>query len=243
MRHSSEDELVLLYYGEPEGETAGHLEACVDCRERYQALQRDLNQVDIAPVPERARDYEDQVWSRLAPKLGARANSGVAGRARWWAWIPAGAVAALVIMAAFLAGRWSQPPVVAKVTPPAAESQQTVRERVLVVAVGDHLERSQMVIAELVNANPKEKLDSERGMAESLVGANRLYRQTATMAGDTSTASLLEDIERVLLEIAHSPDSATTGEVSRLRERVQQQGLLFRIRVVETQLKQKQGYL
>ena len=84
------------------------------------------------------------------------------------------------------------------------------------VAVGDHLERSQMVLVELVNADTKSAVDisAEREMAESLLQENRLYRQTAQVSGKTRMATVLEDLERVLMEIAHSPERAT-GDPSR----------------------------
>ena len=61
----------------------------------------------------------------------------------------------------------------------AADSQ--VRERVLLVAVGDHLERSQMVLIELANAGAHTGVDIsyEQKAAEDLLESNRLYRQTA----------------------------------------------------------------
>ena len=65
-----------------------------------------------------------------------------------------------------------------------------------------------MVLAELSNApDAKGKLDisDERQMAEELLDDNRLYRQTARTTGDTGVANVLDDLERVLIEIAHSP--------------------------------------
>jgi hypothetical protein len=55
------------------------------------------------------------------------------------------------VVVAFVAGRWSGAPVPAP-TPDAVAS--VAPERVLLVAVGDHLDRSQMVLVELLNADP-----------------------------------------------------------------------------------------
>ncbi len=234
--------MVLHYYGELP-EAAAHLSECAECRARYQALQRDLNVVDLPPVPERPAAYESQVWAKLAPQIGAsKPRPKWLGCLRSSFWAPVAAAAAIAV-GSFSVGRWTQAPVPGVGGRPAtvAEDSKSVRERVLIVAVGDHLERSQMVIAELVNAQPGTKLETERDLAESLVGPNRLYRQTAVMTGDTATASLLEDIERVLLEVAHAPDEVRGEQVERLRERIQQQGLLFRIRVTGSQLQQRIG--
>ena len=77
----------------------------------------------------------------------------------------------------------------------------------LLVAVGDHLERSEMLLIEIANANPRRSMNvvEERETAQDLVHANRLYRQTAATSGDDRVVSLLDDLERVLLEVAHSP--------------------------------------
>jgi anti-sigma factor RsiW len=67
-------------------------------------------------------------------------------------------------------------------------------------AVGDHLERSQMVLVELAHADTSGELDisAERQLADDLVASNRLYRQTAQQMGHANVAGLLDELERVL---------------------------------------------
>src|SRR6476660_8340780 len=48
----------------------------------------------------------------------------------------------------------------------------------------------------------------EQSRAEQLVAANRLYRQTAVSTGDARMAALLDELERVLVDIAASPAAA-----------------------------------
>jgi len=246
MNHLTEEQFVLYYYGEGDGSPAvrAHLDACEACRAEYASLQRVLNVVDAAPVPERGANYGAQVWNRLQPALGGR-------RLRWglpWLMLPpahhwaAAALVATLIVAAFLAGRYYP-----KARPyPAAGSQTAnagqVRERILLVAVGDHLERSQTVLLELVNAQPGQPLDvaSERRRAGDLVAENRLYRQTAARTGDTRVASLLDDLEPVLLEIAHGPDRLTPEEVENLRQRIEGDGILFKVRVVGSTVRHRE---
>src|SRR3984957_7335760 len=115
------------------------------------------------------------------------------------------------------------------------QNNQQMRERILLVAVGDLLERAQMVLAELDNApDGKSKLDisGERRMAQDLLDDNRLYRQTARTTGDNSMASVLDDLERVLLEIAHSPSEISSEQLNDLREQIESRGLLFKVRVL-----------
>ena len=66
-----------------------------------------------------------------------------------------------------------------------------MRERILLVDLGEHLDRSQMVLVELVSADESDAVDisGERARAEQLVAANRLYRQTADDTGDVGSPS------------------------------------------------------
>jgi hypothetical protein len=235
MKHLNEEQLVLYYYGE---ETAGiedHLGGCESCRESYHALQRVLNSVDSLPVPERSADYEAQVWRALERALPRKRSFA----ARWFTWKPvlAAVSMAALLVAAFLAGRTLHKPVLA-----VADSQ--VRERILLVAVGDHLERSQTMLVELSNAGTAKgglDISYEQRMAEDLLESNRLYRQTAANAGDIATASLLEDLERVLLEVAHSPSAMSDRQLQELRKQIEDQGILFKVKVFGSQVEQRQA--
>lgn len=237
--HLADDQLALHYYSEGGSEAAQHLERCEECRARYRALQIVLNSVDSAPVPERGPEYGAAVWKKLAPKLPRRPK-----RQRWlWLtpreWVLAG-VCATLLVGAFLAGRYSR---MAPVSPVAGNvNNQPVRERVLLVAVGDYLERSQMVLIELANAPGKQPLNiaSAQQNAEDLLEENRLYRQTALSTGDQGMASVLDDLERVLLDVAHSPSTLNQQEIERLQHRLEEQGVLFKIRVLGSRVQQRE---
>jgi hypothetical protein len=233
-QHLEEEDLILHFYGETGTAAEPHLASCADCRAQYQALQRVLNSVEADPVPHRGDEYPEQVWDRVAPKLSRR---------HWWTswlapnkWIPAVGAAALLIVA-FFAGRYSP-----RAEEPVAKTEQDgqVRERVLVVAVGDHLQRSKRLLVEIANADPNRGFDvlDQREMAEDLVYNNRLYRQTALTAGDARVAGLLEDLERVLIEISHSPEELQGARLQSLRERIRNEGLIFKIRVAGSKLAQ-----
>ncbi|MBZ5610155.1 MAG: hypothetical protein LAP38_17985 [Acidobacteriia bacterium] len=239
MNHLSEEQLVLFYYGEP-AEAGGieeHLVGCESCRADFRALQLVLNTVDSAPVPERSSEYGQAVWQRIETRLGARSRR----RAfHWWIWAPA---TAALVLSAFLAGRLSHRSEQAAVATNQQNNQQ-VRERILLVAVGDHLERSQMVLAELSNApEQKGKLDisDERQMAAELLDDNRLYRQTARATGDAGVASVLDDLERVLLEVAHGPSELSGQELGDLRHEIESRGLLFKVRVLGSQVREEES--
>ena len=71
----------------------------------------------------------------------------------------------------------------------------------------------------------------EQRAAEDLLESNRLYRQTATSAGDAATAKLLEELENVLLEIAHSPSEVSGKQLEELRKQIEKPGNFFKVKV------------
>src|SRR5258707_15861877 len=109
MEHIQEEQLILHYYGESEAPAMvdGHLSECAGCRTQYQSLQRLLNSVDAAPVPERGTEYGAQVWAKLAPQIKTRSRFN-------WLWLPGNwapiAATAVLVIAAFVAGRATQAP-------------------------------------------------------------------------------------------------------------------------------------
>jgi hypothetical protein len=233
MNHPSEEQFVLYYYGEG-ADVEEHIGGCEQCRASYQALQRVLNSVDSFPVPERAPDYENRVWASVEKKM--------VKKSRWlsFGWRPlfAAAAMALLVIGAFLAGHSWQKPAARQI----AANDPGVRERVLMVAVGDHLERSQMILVELANAGApaagRLDISYEQKTAEDLLESNRLYRQTAATNGDAATTALLEELERVLLEIAHSPSEVSARQLEELRRQIEDRGILFKVKVFGSQVEQ-----
>jgi hypothetical protein len=244
MNHLSEEQLILFYYGESDDDSPTdtldserHLEECGECRAHYASLQRVLNVVDGLPVPERSAEYGAQVWQRIEHRLGARRRS------LWmlpsaWRWAAASMAFAGLMVAAFVAGRLYPRHTPAQM---AAADTQT-GERVLLVAVGDYLERSQMVLIELTNANPKGSMDisNEQARAGDLVTETRLYRQTAERTGDTSITGVLDELERVLVDITHAPSKISPDQLDELRQRLEAEGILFKIRVLGSNVRNQE---
>jgi nanoRNase/pAp phosphatase (c-di-AMP/oligoRNAs hydrolase) len=99
-----------------------------------------------------------------------------------------------------------------------------------------------MVLIELANANPKSALDisAEQERAHGLVSETRLYRQTAEHTGDAAVAGVLDEMERVLLDITHEPSRLSPRELEKLRERLKAEGILFKIRVLGSNVRREE---
>jgi hypothetical protein len=243
MQHLTDDDLVLHYYGEldtaAEAQVATHVSACETCHRSYVRLQRVMAAIDSMPVPALGEGYERTVWARLEPSLGRRS--------RWFPWFvlsPAnvGWVAAVLVLiaGAFFAGRMTPH----QHTPGArTATADQIREGVLLVDVGEHLDRSQVMLVELLNADATGDavdLTTERENAEELVAANRLYRQAASATGDLALGQLLDELERLLVELAASPDQLPGDDLERVQQRIAAKDLLFKVRVVSSAVKQRQ---
>lgn len=241
MKHPSEEQLVLYRYRDAEsaGEIERHLEACEACRKTLAELDSLIAVVDSASVPEPpgGPHFEARVWYRLRPRFEERRAFDWMALFRPQRLALAGALVALVL-AAFFAGRfWPR-------REEAVMSAEQVRERILLVAVGDHLDRSKMVLVELVNAPAGAEVTniaSEQRRAEELVANSRLYRQTAESVGEAGVASVLEELERILVEIARSPTEISSHELASLRRRIETRGILFKVRVVSSEMREREN--
>ena len=244
MTHLTDDDLVLHYYGElpvaAETRAVEHLNGCETCRRGFTRLQRVLGAVSEPAVTADVEDgFERRVWARLQPNLRVERR----GWRSWLALAPAPlalAAAVLVLVgAAFFAGRVSSPRQPGSGETVAADG---VRERILLVDLGEHLDRSQMILVELVSAGAAGTADisGERAQAEQLLAANRLYRQTAATTGDNRVADLLEDLERLLVEVAAGPEQLSAAQLDAVRKQVEGTGLLFRVRVVSSAVRERQ---
>ncbi len=243
MKHMKEEELIAYREGvaEQRAVVAEHLAACERCRSELERIEAVLAALDTLPVPDPGADYGRQVWKEIAPRLAEKPD-------RWWqVWFEPRRLAAVggifaVIIAAFLVGRITK----RGGTGDNVANQEQVRERVLVVAVGEHLGHSERMLIELSNEapdNPKQKevdISAEQRRAEDLLQENRLYRQTALREGDAGLASVLDELERVLLDVAHSPGEVTPAQLEAIQKKIEARGILFKVRVVNKELQQRQ---
>jgi hypothetical protein len=249
--HISEEDLILRQYGEVEQPAAidAHLKICAECRAAHDEIRAALAAVSAADaaLPERGAGYGAQVWANVAPRLAL-------GRLAWLrlpgmprqSWALA-AVLVVMLLAGFLAGRFSRTDL-----PPAGGAiSQEARDRILLLAMGGHLERAQAMLAEIANLNgaghaatagppPGVDISTDRDRAADLVAAGRIYRSSASAAGETGLELLLDELERILTDIAHAPPEITREELHAIQKRIEDRGILLKIRAIGTQVRQRE---
>ena len=215
--HLTEQDLVLIYYGE--SPAPEHLASCSECSTQYRRLAAWLDRVTEDAVPPMPLDLP----TRIAALLPSR---------RRWPRIavPVGVAAALLL--AFQIGRRfpDQP-----APPPPA------RNALLQIALPDHLERSRVVLASVANASAGLDISTERRIAGDLLESNRLLRRSAASADQGAYEDLLEDVERLLAELAHSPAAPSAARLRELQDSIRAQALVFRLRVIESQLRNREN--
>ncbi|MGD1071296.1 MAG: hypothetical protein ABSB15_14240 [Bryobacteraceae bacterium] len=231
MKHLTEEDLIRLYYGEsgaPDG-ARDHLGECRECSSAAESLAATLKVCSEWNVPEPGSGFERSVWARLVPQMPGRDRTG------WFrVWVAAAAMAALIAIA-FIAGRTTPSP---QPSLTAGLSSQA-RQRILEISLADHLDRAAMLLTEISNATDTDAEDfsSDRARAQDLVEEGRLMRQLLASQGESATLAFLDEVERFMLEVANSPDKVGPEEIHRLQRRIGAGSLLFKVRIIESNLR------
>lgn len=235
MNHCTDDDLVLYYYGEDD-RPAGHVQACGACASRYQALTVVLQAVEAPDVPPRGDQYGLEIWQNIRHRLPPPAP--------WWQglftwqWAAVAAAAVFLVAVSFTAGRlWPSTPQEVATAPVVTDGDES-RRRVLLLTVADHLDQTDRVLTDIVNAAGGMDISGEQAWANDLMAASRLYRQQALETNDTSLAAVLDELERTLLDIIHRPSTVTNMDVEEIRRRIDSAALLFKVRVMSTELRE-----
>ncbi len=246
-----------------------HLESCPECAVTYREIADTLAMIAAPEAPERGDQYGLEIWQRIRHKLPERESgfsrfsgfwrfSGFSGFERFSGFGVA-AAAALLMIAAFIGGRvWQQRSGTPAATTAANSSHASNLENrehpahpenpehpenrtnlILLTSVADHLDRSERVLTDIMNA-PRGDISTEQGWATDLLNASRLYRQDAVDAGEDSVASVLDELERNLIEIVHSPSRISAADLDQIRRRIDAASLLFKVRVMSDELRQRE---
>ena len=215
------------------------------CAAAYREIAGTLALVVEPPLPERGDQYGLEVWQRIRHKLPEQGLP-------WWSlWFRGErlmlvAAAAVLVLAAFVAGRYlpreqaGSAPAPAPV-PTVADNGTAARQRILLSSVADHLDRSARVLSDVMNTSESRDISTEQRWAADLLTTSRLYRQDAEDAGEQSVASVLDDLERSLLEIVHSPSQISAADLEQIRRRIDAAALLFKVRVLSDDLRQRES--
>ena len=239
MNHLTEEDLIDLYYGEGNDRADAHVKACRDCSRKYSEYTRSLEEIRPPAVPLRSVDYGERVWEILRPRLVPYEKK-TAGWRGWAGWRVAIAAAgcAMLLAVVFLGGRYWERNTAKNAS--LADSPQAT-QRVVVVVLGDHLDRTERLLVQVEHSGSSDRAENAQMQSEAreLLASNRIYRVSANNSGDTALAGALDRLEGVLAEIANDPN-LTAADLTRLRDGMNTNGILFEIRVLHAR-SQRQG--
>ncbi len=264
--HYTDDDLVLHYYGEARRKGRRidrHLQRCARCADAFAGLARSLDAIERPSVPERSDRYGLEVWQRIRAELSLQDAP-----PSWRSWARRLAVmasAAVLVAAAFVGGRHfrsvsaappdpsgranasSRPGGPSALSGPASPSgsafaSDSPADRARLDAIADHLERAERMLLDLTNTpGGSVRIAREQAWASDMVAANRLYRDAAVQAGDQNVAAVLDALERSLLDIVHEPSTLTRDQLDRLVARLDSATLLFKVRVLADELRDREA--
>ena len=230
----------MHFYGDADdsAQVLEHMNACRECREEFERVSSLLGQIEPIEVPEPAAGFEQKTWLNVRERLPERPGSALRRFLSPPKWALAG-VMAMIVVVAFLAGRYLRPNS-SNITPP--PDTQANMQRGMLMAVGNHLERSQILLVEIMHTEPGDHdLSREQAQARDLLDSNRLYRAGAQKTGDPSVGRTLDELERVLAEIANGPTETTAADLQRVQRQIESQGLLLKMRVIGSKVQHEES--
>jgi len=246
MKHITDEDLTLLYYGEHEDPAlAVTVAKSEELSARYDALCAELKLADAYQPPQRGEDYGAEVWQQISSQLDSEDTRSTGRLGSWVASLVqprfslAGALSiALVAVLAFTLGRnggleVTNDPTAPMEAQPAMAMADIDSSRLLTHSVSAHLEQVNLVLTQFVNTS--ETSANETEYATDMLVANRLYRQAAVQQGNHKLAAFLADLEPLLIELAYRAQSGSPATRERMQQEVKD-GLLFRVRVMNKQL-------
>ena len=170
MAHYTEDELILYHYGEAphRDRIERHLQECAPCAATYGDIARTLALVGNLEVPERDDRYGLEMWQRIRHDLPPQEQPWFMGLMAWHRFALAGA-AAMVILAAFVAGLyWPRP---------GAASQEALQASNLAEVRGElHQMREMLTLSLMQQQSATERLRGVSGSAQIDQPGNEIVR-------------------------------------------------------------------
>ena len=230
MSHLTEEQLVAHYFAEDANRVAAetHLRICSRCDQVYEEISNALA-VHAPEPPAREPGYGKRLWRSIQAPL----QPYPATKRRYFAWprlVLAGACLLGFGATFYFGALWQR----SRMYPSQATTSPQAKERVVLLILDDHLDRSERLLVELnhAGAEPGDPDDALQAEARQLLPDNRLYRQAISASGDLIMSSALDHLEFVLLEIANSPDKLIGADLTRIEHEMNTDSLLFQIRVL-----------
>jgi hypothetical protein len=120
-------------------------------------------------------------------------------------------------------------------TPAAVNDEAPVRAADAVTMTAMHFEKSELLLRSFRNVRldepGKAEVDYEKKKAQQLVYQNMMLRREADSAGDVQTATLLEDLEPILIDIANLPKEPANDDIRVIKERVERKNIVALLQV------------
>jgi hypothetical protein len=255
MKQWTEQDLILLYYGELGTSRTRELNNAIKnsdtLRRDYNALCELLDHELCDKVPAPSSDLNHNIMARVKAQHAQQVSTKGRGLPVMpsklaWHWLRInrfGRVAAttaavlVVVMITFYLGRFSVMPENHQITKsqPATVFDQTDSQRMLIARVDSHIETGQRLFTLINNSNQESSIDIEarRQMVINLINFNRLYRRLAEKSGDARLAEVLQQMESVLIEFDNS-DGADSWK--RVKQRLNDTDLLYKLKVTNSRL-------
>ncbi len=125
--------------------------------------------------------------------------------------------------------------------PDLPDSPERVRSGDAETMTAMHFDKSETLLRSFRNLRLNEpgsaaEVSYERSRAQQLVYQNMMLRREADQRGDIQVASLLENLEPILLDISNLPDIPDKDAVRVIRERVERKNIVALLRVNSTAL-------
>ena len=225
-----------------------HLSQCSQCAAEYERLSWTLKVMDQRELPDVQPDYWQDYWARLSERLPDRPRKIV--WPEWRSWLPPLAVPgrpALVPVAAALlliaTGIFIGRTTILRVPGQGAPMQATVFDPGLIAEFNDlassYLERSKIVLMGLNNFNPRLddpnalNISSHRHLSQEVLRQGRALRNHQVATADPRLQFLIDEIERVLLQVANSGGDDPMWTIRMAQEGIDKNSILLRITLVE----------
>jgi hypothetical protein len=104
-----------------------------------------------------------------------------------------------------------------------------------------HFQKSELLLRSFRNVRlsatgSSTEISYEKKRAQQLVYQNMILRREADAAGDVQIASLLENLEPILIDIANLPDKPRQTDVRVIKDRVERKNIVALLQVNSTAL-------